>query len=208
MQRIKTDICVIGAGSGGLSVAAGAVQMGASVVLLERHKMGGDCLNYGCVPSKALIAAAKQAHLMQTGAEFGVTPVKPEISYAAAKDHVHKVIETIAPVDSQERFEKLGVNVIREHGRFISETELQAGETIIEARRFVIATGSSPLVPPIPGLDKVPYETNETLFDLRELPKHLSDHRRRSDRYGNGAGAYSPRLKGNRDRRPEGDGQG
>ncbi len=173
MQRIKTDICVIGAGSGGLSVAAGAVQMGASVVLLERHKMGGDCLNYGCIPSKALIAAAKQAHLMRTGAEFGVTPVTPEISYAAAKDHVHRVIETIAPVDSQERFEGLGVTVIRDHGRFISETELQAGDTVIAARRFVIATGSSPLVPPIPGLDTVPYETNETLFDLRDLPKHL-----------------------------------
>ncbi len=173
MPRTKTDICVIGAGSGGLSVAAGAVQMGASVILLERHKMGGDCLNYGCVPSKALIAAAKQAHLMRTGSEFGVTPVKPEVSYAAAKDHVQRVIEAIAPVDSQERFEKLGVTVLREHGRFISETELQADDTVIEARRFVIATGSSPLVPPIPGLDKVPFDTNETLFDLRHLPKHL-----------------------------------
>ncbi len=173
MERIKTDICVIGAGSGGLSVAAGAVQMGASVVLLERHKMGGDCLNYGCIPSKALIAAAKQAHLMRTGAEFGVTPVTPEVSYAAAKDHVQAVIRKIAPVDSQERFEGLGVKVIREHGRFISRTELQAGDTFITARRFVIATGSSPLVPPIPGLDSVPYETNETLFDLRDLPEHL-----------------------------------
>ena len=173
MKRIKTDICVIGAGSGGLSVAAGAVQMGASVVLLEAHKMGGDCLNYGCVPSKALIAAGEHAHAMQTGAEFGVTPAKPKVDYAAAKDHVARVIETIAPVDSQERFEGLGVTVIREHGRFISETELQAGDTVITARRFVIATGSSPLVPPIPGLDKVPHETNETIFDLRERPDHL-----------------------------------
>lgn len=173
MQRIKTDICVLGAGSGGLSVAAGAVQMGAKVVLLEGHKMGGDCLNFGCVPSKALIAAGKQAHAMQAGAAFGVTPVKPKISYGAAKDHVHRVIETIAPVDSQERFEGLGVKVIREFGRFISHTEVQAGETIITARRFVIATGSSPLVPPIPGLENVPYETNETIFDLRDRPDHL-----------------------------------
>ena len=119
MQRIKTDVCVIGAGSGGLSVAAAAVQMGASVVLLEGHKMGGDCLNFGCVPSKALLAAAKQAHVMHTGAPFGVTPVHPKISYAAAKDYVQKVIETIAPVDSQERFEGLGVKVIRENGRII-----------------------------------------------------------------------------------------
>ncbi|MBT8410086.1 MAG: FAD-dependent oxidoreductase, partial [Alphaproteobacteria bacterium] len=99
MNRIKTDICIIGAGSGGLSVAAGAAQMGASVVLLEGHKMGGDCLNYGCVPSKALIAAAKHAHAMQSGASFGVSPVMPQVSYAGAKDHVHSVIETIAPVD-------------------------------------------------------------------------------------------------------------
>ncbi len=173
MTRITTDVCVIGAGSGGLSVAAGAVQMGARVVLLEGHRMGGDCLNFGCVPSKALIAAAKQAHAMRTGAPYGVTPVMPEVSYAAAKDHVHRVIETIAPVDSQERFEGLGVHVIREFGRFISPTEVQAGDTVIEARRFVIATGSRPFVPPIPGIDEVPHETNETIFELREKPEHL-----------------------------------
>ena len=172
-RRIKTDVCVIGAGSGGLSVAAGAVQMGAGVVLLEGHKMGGDCLNFGCVPSKALIAAGKQAHAMRTGEKYGVAPVMPEVSYSAAKDHVHRVIDTIAPVDSQERFEGLGVQVIREYGRFVSKTEVQAGDTVIEARRFVIATGSRPFVPPIPGLEGVPYETNETIFDLREKPAHL-----------------------------------
>ena len=173
MNRIKTDVCVIGAGSGGLSVAAGAVQMGASVVLLEGHKMGGDCLNFGCVPSKALIAAGKQAHLMSQGQKFGISPVTAQVDYSAAKDHVHKVIGTIEPADSQERFEGLGVKVIREFGRFISRTEVQAGDTIISARRFVIATGSSPFVPPVPGLDTVPYETNETIFDLREQPEHL-----------------------------------
>jgi pyruvate/2-oxoglutarate dehydrogenase complex dihydrolipoamide dehydrogenase (E3) component len=88
--RIKTDVCVIGAGSGGLSVAAGAVQMGAKVVLIEGHLMGGDCLNFGCVPSKALIAAGKQAHAMRTGEKYGVAPVMPEVSYSAAKDHVHR----------------------------------------------------------------------------------------------------------------------
>jgi pyruvate/2-oxoglutarate dehydrogenase complex dihydrolipoamide dehydrogenase (E3) component len=173
MERLKVDVCVIGAGSGGLSVAAGAVQMGASVVLIEGHLMGGDCLNFGCVPSKALLAAGKHAHAMQTGRPFGVTPILPEVSYAAAKDHVRKVIETIAPVDSQERFEGLGVRVIRDWGRFLSKTEVQAGDTVIEARRFVIATGSSPLVPPIPGLDGVPFHTNETIFDLRDRPEHL-----------------------------------
>lgn len=173
MERINCDVCIIGAGSGGLSIAAGASQMGASVVLLEGHKMGGDCLNYGCVPSKALIAAAKKAHAMQSGRAFGVTPVTPQVDYAAAKDHVQKVIETIEPVDSQERFEGFGVKVIREFGKFISKTEVQAGDTIITARRFIIATGSGPFVPPIPGIDEVTYFTNENIFDLRERPEHL-----------------------------------
>lgn len=173
MDHIKADLLVIGAGSGGLSVAAGAVQMGASVILLEGHKMGGDCLNYGCVPSKALIAAGHAAHAMTTGATMGITPVVPEIDYAGAKDHVMRVIETIAPVDSQERFEGLGVRVIREFGRFVSATEVEAGNYRITARRIIIATGSSPFVPPIPGLADVPYLTNETLFELRDKPSHL-----------------------------------
>tara|TARA_R110002110_G_C13458571_1_gene717914 strand:- start:1517 stop:2935 length:1419 start_codon:yes stop_codon:yes gene_type:complete len=173
MNRIKTDILIIGAGSGGLSVAAGAAQMGADVVLLEGHKMGGDCLNYGCVPSKALIATGKAAYGQKHAAVYGVANAPGNVDYAAAKDHVADVIAQIAPVDSQERFESFGINVIREFGRFISGGEVQAGDTIIKARRIVIATGSSPLVPPIPGLENVPYETNETLFDLREKPKHL-----------------------------------
>ncbi|MEZ5714186.1 MAG: FAD-dependent oxidoreductase [Paracoccaceae bacterium] len=161
MTRVKTDILVIGAGSGGLSVAAGAAQMGADVTLLEGHRMGGDCLNTGCVPSKALLAMAKRAH---AGAAVG---------FAAAKDHVAQVIATIAPHDSVERFEGLGVRVISEYGQFISPTEVQAGDTTITARRIVIATGSSPLVPPIPGLDTVPYDTNETIFERRDKPAHL-----------------------------------
>lgn len=173
INRIKTDLCIIGGGSGGLSVAAGAVQMGADVVLLEGGKMGGDCLNYGCVPSKALIAAGKHAHAMTNGAPFGVTPVTPHVDYAKAKDHVRRVIAGIEPHDSVERFEALGVKVITEYGTFISPTEIQAGDTIIQARRFVISTGSSPFVPPIPGLEKVKYYTNEDIFDLREQPKHL-----------------------------------
>ena len=173
MKRIETDILVIGAGSGGLSVASGAVQMGARVVLLEGHKMGGDCLNYGCVPSKALIASGKAAYAQAHAARYGVANVVPDVDYAAAKDHVADVIATIAPVDSVERFEGLGVQVIQQYGEFISDTEVQAGDTVIKARRIVIATGSSPLVPPIPGLDSVPYLTNETLFDLRTQPEHL-----------------------------------
>jgi pyruvate/2-oxoglutarate dehydrogenase complex dihydrolipoamide dehydrogenase (E3) component len=168
MKRIKTDVCIIGGGYGGRSIAAGAVQMGAKVVLLEGHKMGGDCLNYGCVPSKALIASAKQAYAMSHGSALGVADAQAQVDYAAAKDHVADVIATIAPVDSVERFEGLGVQVIQEFGRFISETEVQAGDTIIEARRFVVSTGSAPFVPPINGLEDVTYYTNENIFDLRE----------------------------------------
>ena len=173
MNKIKTDLLVIGAGSGGLSVAAGAVQMGADVVLLEGHKMGGDCLNFGCVPSKALIASGKAAWGQSHASKYGVADVTPKVDYSAAKDHVADVIAEIEPNDSVERFEGLGVKVIQEYGVFISPTEVQAGDTIITARRIVISTGSSPLVPPIPGLDSVPYETNETLFELREQPEHL-----------------------------------
>ncbi|SLN17970.1 Mercuric reductase [Roseivivax jejudonensis] len=173
MERIDTDILIVGAGSGGLSVAAGAAQMGARVVLLERHEMGGDCLNYGCVPSKALIQSAKTAHAMRHADRYGIASVTPEVDYAAAKDHVHGVIANIAPHDSQERFEGFGVRVIRESGRFVSDREMETDGYRIAARRIVLATGSRPFVPPIPGLDGVPYLTNETLWDLRELPRHL-----------------------------------
>ena len=172
-EHIHTDLLVIGAGSGGLSVAAGAVQMGAEVVLLEGGKMGGDCLNYGCVPSKALLAAGKHAHAMTTGAPFGIGTTAPQADFAAVKDHVAGVIAGIAPHDSIERFEGFGVRVIPEYGRFLRHDTVEAGSTRITARRIVLATGSRPLVPPIPGLKEVPYHTNETIFDLRERPEHL-----------------------------------
>lgn len=173
MTRLETDICVIGGGSGGLSVAAAAVQMGARVVLIEGGKMGGDCLNYGCVPSKALLAAGKVANAHRVGAALGVEPDEPVVDFAAAKAHVSRVIAAIEPHDSQERFEGLGVKVIRDFARFVSPNEIEAGEFTIRARRFVVATGSSPFVPPIPGLADVPHLTNETIFDLTEAPGHL-----------------------------------
>ncbi len=173
MERITTDLCIIGAGSGGLSLAAGAVQMGARVVLIEAGEMGGDCLNAGCVPSKALIAAAKAAHAMRAGAAFGIAAAEPQVDFSAVKDHVARVIATIAPVDSQDRFESLGVRVIRAWGEFTSPHEVKAGDHLIRARRFIIATGSRPFVPQIPGLDGVPHLTNETIFALREKPDHL-----------------------------------
>jgi len=172
MAMIETDICVIGAGSGGLSVAAGAVQMGARVVLIEGGDMGGDCLNTGCVPSKALIAAADAAHAQAKGFA-GVPGQVPAVDFAGVKDHVQAVIDEIAPVDSVERFEGLGVQVIRAYARFAGPREVQAGDTTIRARRFVIATGSRAFVPPIQGVETVPYLTNETIFALRERPEHL-----------------------------------
>ncbi len=164
MEKIETDLLIIGGGSGGLSLAAGASQMGADVTLLEGHLMGGDCLNYGCVPSKALLSEAKVAHAKGKA---------PKAAYPAAKDHVRAVIDTIAPHDSVERFKGLGVRVIKAYGSFKDANTVVAGEHEITARRIVIATGSSPFVPPIPGLEGVPYETNETIFELRERPDHL-----------------------------------
>jgi pyruvate/2-oxoglutarate dehydrogenase complex dihydrolipoamide dehydrogenase (E3) component len=169
----RFDLCVIGAGPGGLSVAAAAAQLGVSVVLVEKHKMGGDCLNYGCVPSKALIAAARRAHLMRTAAPFGIGPVDPSIDPAAVCEHVQGAVAGVAPNDSVERFTGLGVKVIRANAHFITRDTLLAGDQRIKARRFVVATGSSPLVPPIPGLDKVDYFTNETIFQNREKLGHL-----------------------------------
>ncbi len=171
--RLKTDICIIGAGSGGLSVAAGAVQMGASVVLIEKGRMGGDCLNTGCVPSKALIAAAHVAHTPRGGSEFGITNFDPAVEFPAVHDHVHGVIGAIAPHDSVERFEGLGVRVIEAEAKFVSRNEVEAGPYKVEARRFVVATGSSAAVPPIPGLQDVPYLTNESIFELQTRPEHL-----------------------------------
>jgi len=172
-ETIKCDICVIGAGSGGLSVAAAAAAFGVNVVLLEKHKMGGDCLNYGCVPSKAMIAAGKRAHAMRTSSPFGISPVEPEIDFAAVNAHVKNVIGTIEPNDSVERFTGLGVRVIEAAGAFVDKNTVAAGNHRIKARRFVIATGSAALVPPIPGLDQVAYFTNETLFDNAVRPDHL-----------------------------------
>ena len=169
----NVDIAVIGAGSGGLSVAAGAVQMGASVLLVEKGKMGGDCLNYGCVPSKALLAAGHAAHEARSGGKFGVFNEEPKIDFTKVHEHVHNVIAAIEPNDSVERFEGLGVKVIQAAAQFVSPNEIQAGEFRIKAKRFVVATGSSATVPPIPGIEEVTVFTNETIFDLTEQPEHL-----------------------------------
>ena len=154
--KIRADLCVIGAGSGGLSIAAGAVQMGASVILIEQSRMGGECLNTGCVPSKALLAAAARGD-----------------DFAAAYDHMRQVIAAIEPHDSAERFRGLGAHVVFGKAQFVARRFLEVGDTSVTARRFIVATGSAPVIPSIPGLDSVPYFTNETLFDSAPEPSHL-----------------------------------
>ncbi len=174
MEILKPDICVIGGGSGGLSVAAAAAAFGVPVVLIENHKMGGDCLNTGCVPSKALLAAAKHAHTIQSSAPFGVSAAAVAVDFAKVRAHVQSVIAAIAPVDSAERFAGLGVRVIKGHATFKHKSTVAVADQFeIRARRFVIATGSTPALPPIPGLDGGPCLTNESIFDLDVLPAHL-----------------------------------
>ncbi|MBU2089643.1 MAG: FAD-dependent oxidoreductase, partial [Alphaproteobacteria bacterium] len=169
---LETDICVIGGGSAGLSVAAGAVQMGARIVLVERGAMGGDCLNFGCIPSKALLKAGRVARSAGKASAFGIDATA-QVDFARVKQHVAGVIAAIAPHDSVERFEGLGVTVIQATARFTGPDEIEAGGQRIRARRFVIATGSSPAVPPIPGLADSAFLTNETIFALEERPAHL-----------------------------------
>jgi pyruvate/2-oxoglutarate dehydrogenase complex dihydrolipoamide dehydrogenase (E3) component len=179
MAEILTpDICVIGAGSGGLSVAAAAAAFGVPVVLIEKAKMGGDCLNVGCVPSKSLIAAGKHARALARGETFGVAARGFDVDFARVHQHIHEVIAAIEPNDSKERYTGLGVRVIEGAARFrdaetVTVSQSCGDEIEIKARRFVIATGSSPSLPPIPGLQATPHLTNETVFDLATRPEHL-----------------------------------
>ncbi len=174
VETLTPDICVIGAGSGGLSVAAAAAAFAVPLVLVEKGKMGGECLNAGCVPSKSLIAAARHAHAITEAKAFGISMPSFAIDYAGVYKHVHDVIAAIAPNDSKARFTGLGVRVIAGAARFADRDTVMIGDDIaIRARRFVIATGSSPALPPIAGLEETPHLTNETVFDLARRPERL-----------------------------------
>jgi pyruvate/2-oxoglutarate dehydrogenase complex dihydrolipoamide dehydrogenase (E3) component len=173
IRNMMYDLAIIGGGSAGLSIAAAAAQFGEKVVLFEKGEMGGDCLNSGCVPSKSLIAAAKAAHAQRTSTPYGVAAVEPQVDYAKVMAHVESVIATIAPLDSQERFEGLGVKVVKAAVHFTGKRSLEADGQAYTARRIVIATGSRAGIPPIPGLADTPYLTNETIFKNRVMPKHL-----------------------------------
>lgn len=174
MSKPEYDLCVIGGGSAGLVSAAGAAALGAKVVLVEKHKMGGDCLNYGCVPSKALLHSAKVAQTMRMAAEAGIDASFPDVSLARVMQRVRSVIQAIEPNDSPERFRSLGVEVIFGTGQFTGLRSFEVGGHTLTARKFIIATGSRPTVPDIQGLKNVPYLTNETVFDLDEpVPRLL-----------------------------------
>lgn len=167
------DVAVIGAGAAGLSVAAVAAGLGLKVVLVERGAMGGDCLNHGCVPSKALLACAHHAAAARAAPRFGVHPGRPEIRWEGVRAHVRGAIAAIAPNDSAERFRAMGVDVIRASAYFVAPDALEAGGRRLTFRRCVVAAGSAAVVPDLPGLAEVPYLTNETLFGLEDPPGHL-----------------------------------
>ncbi len=172
-DTLVTDFCVIGGGSGGLSFAAGAAQMGSKVILIESNIMGGDCLNTGCVPSKALLSAAKFGIEAKHARDFGWQFDNLNVNYARVNDYVQSVIKKIAPNDSIARFESMGVKVITDTARFVDPKTIETEKYIIKSKYFIIATGSKPFIPPINGLRDVVYYTNQNIFDLKELPEHL-----------------------------------
>lgn len=172
-MKFTHDAIVIGGGAAGLTAAGGCALFGLKVALIEAHKMGGECLNNGCVPSKALITAAKRAQEARTGERMGVALSPPKISWAGVHQHIHDAISHIEPHDSQDRFEEMGCEVIRDWAKITGKHSVEVGGRTLTAPRIVIATGSKPAIPPIGGIESVPYLTNESLFELGELPGHL-----------------------------------
>ena len=173
-MAVDYDLVIIGGGSGGLVVASAAAQLKAKVALVEKNKLGGDCLWYGCVPSKSLIHAARVAYEVKNGSRYGIYTNSPEINFAEANGHVQKVIAAIEPHDSPERFEGLGVEVIFGSGQFIDKKTFEVNGRKLKARNFVISTGSRPAIPPVPGLKEAGYLTNEQVFSLSERPDSLA----------------------------------
>ncbi len=172
-KKFDYNLVAIGGGSAGLVTAYIAAAVKAKVALIEKHKMGGDCLNTGCVPSKALIRSSKVASLIRRANEFGIDSSIAEVDFSKVMNRVQKVIETIEPHDSMERYESLGVNCVQGEAKILSPYEIQINEKIITTKNIVIATGASPLVPPITGLDKIPFLTSDNLWKLKTKPNRL-----------------------------------
>lgn len=173
MPKYDNNFIVLGAGSGGLIAALVGATLKAKVTLIEKHKMGGDCLNTGCVPSKALISSAKAAHHMRNAAHWGIRSVEPEVDFPAVMQRIRDAIAVIEPKDSVERYTGLGVNCIMGEGKLLDAHRVQVGDQIVSGRNIIIATGGSPLVPPIPGLQEAAPLTSDNVWDLAALPPRL-----------------------------------
>lgn len=173
-ETVTPDLCVIGAGLGGLAAATEARRLGATVVLVERDRLGGDYLNTGLVPSRALAAAAAAAAAMRNAAPFGVAAEEPRVNIRKIHDGVEQVVAALAPAEAQPRLEALGIQVVMAEGSFLDPATVAAGDLHIKARRFIVATGTRPVVPLIGGLDGVPHFTTETIFDNTRKLTHLA----------------------------------
>ncbi|MDQ3329175.1 MAG: mercuric reductase [Planctomycetota bacterium] len=171
--RGRYDLVVLGAGTAGLVTAAGAAGLGAKVALVERDRMGGDCLNVGCVPSKALLAAARVAATARRAGEFGVSTTGVTVNFAAVMDRMRRLRASLAPHDSAERFRSLGIDVFLGEARFAGHDSVSVGRQALRFKRAAICTGAGATVPPIPGLAEAGFLTNETVFDVRSLPHRL-----------------------------------
>ncbi len=167
------DVIVIGGGAAGLTAAGGCALFGLQVALIEKGAMGGECLNNGCVPSKAIISSARRAAEAREEKRLGVQLAAPQVDWMGVHKHIHDAIAAIAPHDSQERFEAMGCEVLRDHATILDRNTVEVAGRKLTAPRIVIATGSEPFVPPIEGIGDVPYLTNENLFELTEQPEHL-----------------------------------
>jgi len=173
MSRYDNNLVVLGAGSGGLIAALIAATVNARVTLIEKAQMGGDCLNTGCVPSKTLIRSAKVAHEMRSADRYGIAAREPEVDFAAVMERVQAAIRAIEPKDSMARYSELGVTCVAGHGALEDAHHVRVGDRLISTRSIVLATGASPLLPPIPGLEQADPLTSDNLWALRDLPSQL-----------------------------------
>ena len=172
-KNFEYNQVIIGAGSAGLVTSYISAVVGAKSALIEKHKMGGDCLNTGCVPSKALIKSAKIAHQMRTAHKYGIENQNPEIDFLKVMNRVHDVIKDIEPHDSIERYTKLGVECHTGEAKIRSPWEVEVNGKILTTKNITVATGARPFLPPIPGLNDIPFATSDTLWSTKDLPKNL-----------------------------------